>query len=804
MKKITKILSVFMAIVMVFTCVPMTAFAAERDTSSLDAYLSSDNLAVVVDDLLTLIGERKESIVPTLLNLGFAFVEELNKFATDNGVNVSKASTEDLAKQLIAIINRKLKEQDINSQIKNSDLGKIFGSINIDLNSLNGIIETIVNAVDLFRLQTRITWGDLASLNSSPLKVNVNGKKIAVSTKNSSATTVVKAIISFISDDATVNVIKKVIKGNFDLGLMNETIKNSPPDYVDIEASINGSLGKNLATGINEYIYTNLLADENSPAYADSSYKSFKSDELLAAALLKNITGKDAKKSEATKVANMTFYQLVGTYADSVFANLLIEPLNNDLKNSLIELIEENKQLSVLKKVFNLDYKFTEKSFNFSKMAQNGLFESLNDFVCTVAKVMLQPSVYKELGLKTGSNKNITANLTSVFGYILKTLSTINKGKITVEIEEKKYTFDFSGFTASKIKGKSLEDMVVAVVALFYPDAFDTKLPADVTTMEQLLGYSAYAAINKYMVKDKNISFNKDYKNLVVANGKVKDLSKEQWIAVIGEMGMDVAIYWLNKSTDFGMTQKQVDALKAKGWTWEDFLEEIVDWALGYIKGVPAVSDNLDIKRGVSDGYGPWYKINVILNELLPLSFINGCSDETFTFDIYFAVMNKIFPSIFDCDFAEFADIFAKNKNADNPFNQKLIASTIGIIDNLIFSLFDHDCDKTAKFKKEATASQPGAEGNYCTANGHYVDAVVIPVEEIPEEPEYQKGDVNGDDKINASDARLALRISARLEANIDESSTERADIDGNGKVSASDARKILRFSARLDKTLGA
>ena len=39
MKKFTKILSVFMALLMVATCIPMTAFAQGRDTSSLDAYI---------------------------------------------------------------------------------------------------------------------------------------------------------------------------------------------------------------------------------------------------------------------------------------------------------------------------------------------------------------------------------------------------------------------------------------------------------------------------------------------------------------------------------------------------------------------------------------------------------------------------------------------------------------------------------------------------------------------------------------------------------------------------------------------
>lgn len=61
-----------------------------------------------------------------------------------------------------------------------------------------------------------------------------------------------------------------------------------------------------------------------------------------------------------------------------------------------------------------------------------------------------------------------------------------------------------------------------------------------------------------------------------------------------------------------------------------------------------------------------------------------------------------------------------------------------------------------------------------------------------------QLGDVNKDDKINAADARLALRISAKLETVDDEAMTA-ADVNYDGTVNAADARLILRVSAKLD-----
>ncbi len=58
-------------------------------------------------------------------------------------------------------------------------------------------------------------------------------------------------------------------------------------------------------------------------------------------------------------------------------------------------------------------------------------------------------------------------------------------------------------------------------------------------------------------------------------------------------------------------------------------------------------------------------------------------------------------------------------------------------------------------------------------------------------------GDLDGNGRVTAGDARTALRMSAQLE------STEgvdmmRVDTDGNGRVTAGDARTILRYSAKL------
>lgn len=62
------------------------------------------------------------------------------------------------------------------------------------------------------------------------------------------------------------------------------------------------------------------------------------------------------------------------------------------------------------------------------------------------------------------------------------------------------------------------------------------------------------------------------------------------------------------------------------------------------------------------------------------------------------------------------------------------------------------------------------------------------------------KADINGDGKVTAADARLALRTAARIDV-ISGIYAYAADSDGDGKISAGDARAILRKAAGLDES---
>lgn len=59
-------------------------------------------------------------------------------------------------------------------------------------------------------------------------------------------------------------------------------------------------------------------------------------------------------------------------------------------------------------------------------------------------------------------------------------------------------------------------------------------------------------------------------------------------------------------------------------------------------------------------------------------------------------------------------------------------------------------------------------------------------------------GDMNNDGNISAADARIALRIAAKLQT-VTEYELFVGDLDGDGKITAAEARKILRVAAMID-----
>lgn len=75
---------------------------------------------------------------------------------------------------------------------------------------------------------------------------------------------------------------------------------------------------------------------------------------------------------------------------------------------------------------------------------------------------------------------------------------------------------------------------------------------------------------------------------------------------------------------------------------------------------------------------------------------------------------------------------------------------------------------------------------------------MIMSVAVIPCSAAIRKGDINGDGRISAADARLALRYAAKIES-LTADQVSAAEVNQDNKITAADARKILRVSAKLE-----
>lgn len=112
------------------------------------------------------------------------------------------------------------------------------------------------------------------------------------------------------------------------------------------------------------------------------------------------------------------------------------------------------------------------------------------------------------------------------------------------------------------------------------------------------------------------------------------------------------------------------------------------------------------------------------------------------------------------------------------------------------------------KVEVKATKDKEGLEVRVCNNyNCDYKEEKIIP--KLPSSTEsnnttgntstrYSVGDVDGNGKVNATDARKILRHVAGLD-DLNNLGLKAADIDGNKKINATDARKVLRHVAGLE-----
>ncbi len=712
MKKTNKIIALILAMVLAFSSVPLMASAAaiKDEVNTVEKLIQGESLGDLVEWLLKNLNTRKEEILGTVLSLVYTFVEDDDLETVIGETDPTSASDEELATILVNWLDTYvLPNIDMDDTLEG-----VLGVFGIKLGSTNQLIDSLYN------LRT-LRLGDL-KFKCDALKGIDTGKG-----KNLNA---LYAVLQFLADNTSV--FKKAAKADLSFGFTIDLALKAF-DF-DINKEIKNAIGPD---AIKE-----MLCDAVELDY--EAYKKYTADEIVAVAFLKLLTGQDTvSKEDAAKLMELSIYGFLETYAAQIYTNLLVHPLNNDIKDLLVEKVKplDDEYDNILDSVFNWDYEFKEDTFDKVLGAGKGnMVAQLNDAVITLLEVILTKDAFKKLDLKKGGNENLNENLTKTFRFILPKLAKLdNLGA------------DLSAFTSKKVKDMDAEDMAVEVLKLFFPGWFDNAKAKDVAavkTLEQLAVLAAkYAVTNDEWVP-------MEIKAAAKAT-KVEKLSDEKCLEIIFEIGMETAAKALNYNKGTTCYELPEDTSK---WTAYDYLDDIVDWALNFADGLPASADLLTTERGVIDGEGGFFKLNVVLDSIIDLSFFTGCGNDQFAFDFETMLMDQFLGNLLNFDIEASVAMLAANEES-SLFDKKINVAAIDLVDDLLTGLFEEGYEIPATF---------------------------------------DIGDVDADGTISATDARLALRASVNLEQ-LTANQTKAADADKDGTVAAADARLILRASVGLE-----
>ena len=140
---------------------------------------------------------------------------------------------------------------------------------------------------------------------------------------------------------------------------------------------------------------------------------------------------------------------------------------------------------------------------------------------------------------------------------------------------------------------------------------------------------------------------------------------------------------------------EEIEGTVSIGAGWKDYVDDITDWALNFIKGLPAVvpaTAGLTTVRGEYDPYNdkPFDKLNLVLNQLIDFRFLSNTGNDTYALDFDTLVNDVLLGNLLDFDLEGLLATFEVNSNAGNVLNAPytVVSAALSIVDRAISCLF--------------------------------------------------------------------------------------------------------------------
>ncbi len=373
------------------------------------------------------------------------------------------------------------------------------------------------------------------------------------------------------------------------------------------------------------------------------------------------------------------------------------------------------------------------------------IVEGINDLLGLVYDVALTDDIKAEFtafvgngtGFVKGSNANLMTNINNIAKFIL-----VNYGKLV---------FGSTSPYAKLTKDEVIDLDTIDLIAMIGPGFFEDVMPqliipkyqADAADGSYKKGEYAFhddvqiyefgaLVIREFMTDIAPNTADMNYDGYIFEEGvdspndrQFKELGADQWTNLIINMGVDIGYTYLYNITNFGDTltynaggtydsgKKGVNVtFRTEEYPelnddnvyddsrWSSMLDAAIMWAARYVGGMETSSvlagfEPSELAKITGDGAAsPLNKLSYILNEILPLGFINGFESTTYAFDLYVFFENGLKLFLSDFDLARVLSLLGRNMSQQH-YNMladtNLVNAVLNLVNDILKLVFGED-----------------------------------------------------------------------------------------------------------------
>lgn len=359
--------------------------------------------------------------------------------------------------------------------------------------------------------------------------------------------------------------------------------------------------------------------------------------------------------------------------------------------------------------IINWDYEFTETTYDFAagKATYGSIVGQLNHLIYVILDTVLSAQAKSDIAAFLndgngfyidGDNSNFPTNLIRIIKYALCTYTNKFFYKNPDYVDENGVALP--AFVADVKACASIEELVAYIAIPLMKDILpEMILPVAFTDGLEIEQVAALAL--REAISDITPALNFDSRifkadTLTSATGReLAVLDQAGWQDLILDMGLNLAVIYLDNVTNINLDTDAAAAIYAQAG-WRSLLEEVVDWAVGYIgSGSTSVLVGLDPTtlgsvRGTYNG-NAFTILTTALNKLLPLGFICGPAVNTTTgvLDVD-TLFWQLYDAICDLDLASLLSLFGRSTAPNNFLAQtNIIKQVLDILNRILNVLFN-------------------------------------------------------------------------------------------------------------------